>query len=159
MPRSSPPSTAGAPCTAPPSVSTGPAATLVTVELMSPSTASSGASIALVARLVVRSDGPRIILQPTTSAVVVLDGTTVVARAVGPAGAAVPLQLRAGERRPAQTVPERLDLVGCDGSPLPAGRYAVRALVGYGGDPLNAGSSGQPGAFVLVSEPQTLVVS
>lgn len=159
MPRSSPPSAAGAPCTAPPSASTGPAATLVTVELVSPPTASSGASIALVARLVVRSDGPRIILQPTTSAVVVLDGTTVVARAVGPAGAAVPLQLRAGERRPAQTVPERLDLVGCDGSPLPAGRYAVRALVGYGGDPLNAGSSGQPGAFVLISEPQTLAVS
>jgi len=52
---------------------------------------------------------------------------------------------------PAQVVPEALPLIGCDGAPLPAGHYTVRAVVGYGGDPLNVGTGDASGAFQLVS--------
>jgi len=131
----------------------------VTVALTAPATARSGASISVQSRLLVRSDGPRVVTQPATSALVVLQGTTVVARTTGVEGPAVPLQLRAGEQRPAQTVPDVLTLVGCDLVPLPAGSYAIQAVVGYGDDPLNAGPGGGPGRFTLVSPPQALTIT
>lgn len=130
----------------------------MTVALTAPATARSGASISVQSRLLVRSDGPRVVTQPATSALVVLQGTTVVATA-GVEGTAVPLQLRAGEQRPAQTVPDVLTLVGCDLVPLPAGSYAIQSVVGYGDDPLNAGAGGGPGRFTLVSPPQALTIT
>jgi hypothetical protein len=35
----------------------------------------------------------------------------------------------------------------------------VRAVVGYGDDPLNAGAAGAGGSFALVSEPAALTIS
>lgn len=143
-----------------PGLSTGPAAPLVTVQVTAPATARSGASVSVQSRLLVRSDGPRVVLQPATSALVVMKDGAVVARTAGANGPAVPLQLRAGEQRPAQTVPDVLTLVGCDGVRLPAGTYAVQAIVGYGEDPLNAGADGGgPGSFRLVSPSQALTIT
>lgn len=106
-----------------------------------------------------RSDGPRVVLQPATSALVVLKEGAVVARTAAGNGPLVPLELRAGAQRPAQTVPEVLALVGCNGVALTAGAYAVQTVVGYGEDPVNSGADGRPGGFTLVSAPQALTIT
>jgi hypothetical protein len=139
--------------------SSGPAWDLVTVEVTPPVPAAEGASITVVTQLAVRSDGPRIVLRPDTSRLQVLRDDTVVAVALGESGSAVPLQLRAGQRRPAQTVPGRIALVGCDDTPLPPGSYGLQAVVGYGNDPMNGAEGGQAGGFTLVSVPVPLVIS
>ena len=108
------------------------------MRLTLPASGAAGSTLGVSTTLVVRSDAPRVVLNPATSGLVVLRGGAVVASAAGQ-GVAVPLPLRAGATKPAQVVPEALPLVGCDGAPLPAGRYTVRAVVGYGGDPLDAG--------------------
>lgn len=106
------------------------------------------------AQLVVISSGQRIVLSGLGSAVEILRGSTVVGRAAGPAGADVPLPLTAGASYPGQTLPTQVPLVGCDGTPLPPGAYGLRAVVTYGGDPLNgAPAGGGAGSFVLVSDP------
>ena len=143
----------------PAAASSGPASDLVTVAVTPPASAAPGASITVVTRLEVHSDGPRIVLRPETSTLQVLRGDTVLTRAVGGPGSAVPLQLRAGQQRPAQTVPGRIALVGCDGTPLPPGSYGLQAVVGYGNDPLNGAEGGQAGDFSLVSVPVALVIS
>ena len=125
---------------------------MAAVRLALPASGAAGSTLGASTSVVVRSDAPRIVLQPAASGLVVLRGGTVVASAAGH-GVAVPLPLRAGATMPAQVVPEALPLIGCDGTPLPAGRYTVRAVVGYGGDPLNAGAgdgvrqvpAGEPG--------------
>ncbi len=141
-----------------PGASTGPAAGVAAVRLALPASGAAGSTLGASTSVVVRSDAPRIVLQPAASGLVVLRGGTVVASAAGH-GAAVPLPLRAGATMPAQVVPEALPLIGCDGAPLPAGRYTVRAVVGYGGDPLNAGAGDGSGRFQLVSPAVPLTVS
>lgn len=143
----------------PATASSGPASDLVTVAVTPPMSAAPGASITVVTQLAVRADGPRIVLRPETSGLQVLRGHTVVTRAVGEPGSAVPLQLRAGQQRPAQTVPARIALVGCDGTPLPPGSYGLQAVVGYGSDPMNGAAGAQAGDFTLVSVPVPLIIS
>jgi hypothetical protein len=133
--------------------SPGPAGSLVVVGLAAPPTASVGSTVTVSAELVVLSSGPRIVLAGHGSAVEILRGSAVVGRAAGPAGADVALPLTAGASYPGQTLPTQVPLVGCDGAPLPPGAYGLRAVVAYGGDPLNAAPGGVTGSFVLVSDP------
>ena len=148
---SSTPAAAGCP---PRSTSPGPAGSLVVVDLTAPPTAPAGSMLTVSAQLVVISSGPRIVVTPRGSSVEILRGDTVVGRAAGPAGADVPLPLTAGASYPGQTLPTQVPLVGCDGVALPPGSYRLRAVVAYGGDPLNAAPGGSgAGSFVLVSDP------
>ncbi len=136
------------------STSPGPAGSLVVVGFSAPATAAVGSTITVSAQLVVLSSGPRIVLTAQGSAVEILRGSTVVGRAAGPGDADVPLPLTAGASYPGQTLPTHVPLVGCDGTPLPAGAYRLRAVVAYGGDPLNAAPGGSgAGSFVLVGDP------
>lgn len=146
-------------CPAPPGASTGPAAPLVEVHVELDHGARPGGAVSVSTRLRVSADGPRIVVQPQRSGLVVLRDGRVVARATSPESAQIPFALRAGTDRPAQAVPDRLTLVGCDGAPLVTGSYTVRAVVGYGDDPLNAGAAGAGGSFALVSEPAALTIS
>lgn len=115
-------------------------------------TGRAGELLDVATELVVKADGPRIVLRPTSSALLVLQGDQVVAGRSGDGSTPVPLPLVAGRRSSAQTVPPKLKMVGCDGRPLEPGRYQLRAVVGYGEDPLNAGQGqSAPGSFVLVS--------
>ncbi len=150
---SAPSSTSAAGCPTR-STSPGPAGSLVVVGLTAPATAAAGSTVTVSAQLVVLSSGQRIVLTPRGSSVEILRGDTVVGRAAGPAGADVPLPLTAGASYPGQTLPTQVPLVGCDGAPLPPGSYRLRAVVAYGGDPLNGAPGGSgAGLFVLVSDP------
>ncbi len=133
----------------------GPADNLVVVAVSGPATAASGSTVTVSSRLVVISNGSRVVLTSHGSSVEVLRGSTVVARTPAPAGPDVPLPLTAGASYPGQTLPSQVSLVGCDGSPLPPGSYGLRAVVAYGGDPLGTapGDAGGAGRFVLVSDP------
>jgi hypothetical protein len=150
-------------CGPTPGASTGPAAPLVTVTVVAPRTAKGGEVITVTATLLVVADGPRVVLHPATSALVLRQGATVSAWVGGDSMTdhSVPMPLTGGTTRPAQVVPAALPLVGCDGQPLPSGRYALQAVVGYGGDPLNAGAAGAAGAtgaFQLVSDATTVTI-
>ena len=148
---SSAPSATGCPTR---STSPGPAGSLVVVGLTAPPTAAAGSTVTVSAQLVVLSSGQRIVLTPRGSSVEILRGDAVVGRAAGPAGADVPLPLTAGASYPGQTLPTQVPLVGCDGVALPPGAYRMRAVVAYGGDPLNGAPGGSgAGSFVLVSDP------
>ncbi|MDQ2756535.1 MAG: hypothetical protein M3Y71_08220 [Actinomycetota bacterium] len=46
-----------------------------------------------------------------------------------------------------------------DRAALDPGTYTLRAVVGYGNDPLNGAAGDGGGSFVLVSPPATVVVS
>ena len=153
QPTSSPTGTGGS-CPAQP-LAKGPADTLVVVAISGPTSAASGSTVTVSSQLVVLSDGSRIVLTAQGSSLEVLRGSSVVARTPTPAGADVPLPLRAGASYPGQTLPTQVTLVGCDGTPLPPGTYGLRAVVAYGGDPLNNanGSAGGSGRFVFVSDP------
>lgn len=123
-------------------------------------TGRAGEILDVATELVVRADGPRIVLRPTSSALLVLQGDQVVAGRSGDGSTPVPLPLVAGRRSAAQTVPQNLPMVDCDGQPLEPGSYQLRAIVGYGQDPLNAGQGqSAPGDFVLVSPSVTLNVT
>lgn len=135
------------------STSPGPAGALVVVAISAPATATAGSTVTVSSQLVVLGEGPRIVLRPQASSLEVLRGSEVVARTTSPAGPDVPLPLTAGSSFPGQTLPARVALVGCDGVPLAPGAYRLRAVVGYGGDPLNGAASGASGAFVLISDP------
>lgn len=145
---------------------TGPASSLVSVAVL-PSGSAQGISagrageiLDVTTELVVRADGPRIVLRPTSSALLVLQDDQVVTGRLGDGSAPVPLPLVAGRRSSAQTVPRNLPMVDCDGQPLEPGSYQLRAVVGYGEDPLNAGQGqSAPGHFVLVSPAVTLNVT
>lgn len=136
--------------------SAGPAGSAVVVAISAPATAAAGSTVPVSSRLVVLSDGPRIVLRPQSSALEVLRGGAVVARTVGTTGPDVPMPLSAGASFPGQPLPPQVALVGCDGSALAPGTYQLRAAVGYGSDPLNGapgGGSAGSGSFVLVSDP------
>jgi hypothetical protein len=152
-----PSATSGVPSGAPScpgrALSPGPAGSLVVVGLRAPATAAAGSSLAVSTELVVISSGPRIVLAGHGSSVEILRGSAVVGRTPGPAGADVPLPLTAGASYPGQTLPTEVPLVGCDGAPLPPGSYGLRAVVAYGGDPLNAAPGGVTGSYVLISDP------
>lgn len=142
-----------------PGESTGPAADAVTVRLTAPASVPAGGSATATTMLDVRADGPRIVLHPAASALVVVRDGTVVAAARSDDVADVPFPLRRATTRPAQVMPASVRMLGCDGTPLPPGRYELRAVVGYGGDPLNAGAGGASGAFQLVSTPVPVTVT
>ncbi|HEX5426684.1 MAG TPA: hypothetical protein VFX00_00010 [Pedococcus sp.] len=145
-------------CRPPPAASTGPAASLVVVHLEVGDGARPGGTVPVTATLRVTADGPRVVVQPGSSGLVVLRNDRVVGGAASTESAQIPLPLRAGADRPAPAVPDRLSLVGCDGAPLATGGYTVRAVVGYGDDPLNAGAAGGGGRFELVSDPVPLTI-
>ncbi len=147
------------PCPAAPGDSTGPAATVASVRLTVPRTAAPGAAVPARTSVVVHGDAPRVVLLPSSSGLAVLRGTTLVGWAGGRGTSPVPLPLTAGSTRPVQVVPETLTLVACDGSALPAGEYGVRAVVGYGGDPLDAATGGAPRVFRLVSAPVPITLT
>ncbi len=146
---SSTPPTPGAGCSAPASASsaasasTGPAADLVRVALSAPASATAGTAVTVTSRLVMLGDGPRFVFRPETSRLELSRAGVLVARTPAAPGTAVPLQPRGGQERTAQTLPTTITLVECEGSPVPPGRYDLRAVVGYGDDALN----GAPGGF------------
>jgi hypothetical protein len=160
-PAPSTPPGAGAGCPSavgrPPTASTGPAKDLVTVGVAA-GTPGPGDRLTATATLVVRADGPRIVLRAGRATWYVLRGDTVVATARGAAGADVPLPLTSGRRWPAQTLPDVIRLVGCSGGALAPGSYHLVAVVGYGSDPLNGNPAGQAGSFDLVSAPVAVAV-
>jgi hypothetical protein len=131
----------------------GPADGLLDVTVTTDPPSHGASTLAVTTLLVARADGPRIILQPAASALVLSRDGVVLAVADGIPGVQVPLEVRAGATRPAQVVPTVLPLVDCDGRPLPAGTYTLVAVVGYGQDPLNGAAAGSPGTFTLTSPP------
>jgi hypothetical protein len=152
-------STSGGTGCIPTNRSTGPVTSQVVVVTTSATTAPSGSDLAVKTEIVVLSDGPRVIARPQWSALEVLAPGKVVARTVGTTGPDVPTPVTRGTTLPAQTVPTHIALTGCDGQPLPAGAYRLRALVGYGSDALNDVQGGASGAFVMASEPVNLTVT
>lgn len=152
----SPTAPTGCPSTA---LSSGPVTSQVVVVTTSAPSAPRGTDLAVKTEIVALSDGPRIIARPQWSALEVIRAGAVVGRSVGPAGPDVPVPITGGTTIPAQTVPTRIALNGCDGQPLAPGTYQLRALVGYGSDALNSGQGGAPGAFVVASEPVDLTVT
>jgi hypothetical protein len=151
--------------------STGPAATAATISLHSPSTAPRGSTITVTTTLRALSNRYRIITDPRTSEVLVLADNRVVGRTghTGRSLLTVPVPLRQAELRPLQVVPDAVRLVGCPaagrdtGADLPAGRYAMVAVLGYTMDSLNSADSGidrTSGArpFTLVSAPVPLTI-
>jgi hypothetical protein len=146
--------------------STGPAAHLVTVRVIAPDEAASGATIAVQSTADVRADGPRIITVPAASRLLVTrEGTVVGMSDPAPGPAAIPLILTAGVSRPLQAVPDSVALVGCrhpdgsPGAPLPPGAYAVVPVLAYGQDPLQNAADGSAKSFTLVGQPAFLTVS
>jgi hypothetical protein len=151
--------------------STGPAAAAATISLHSPSTAPRGSTITVTTTLQTLANQYRIITDPRTSVVLVLAGNRVVGRTghTGRSLLTVPVPLRPAELRPLQVVPGIVRLVGCPtaggdiGADLPAGQYAVVAVLGYTMDSLNSAESGidrTSGArpFTLVSAPVPLTI-
>jgi hypothetical protein len=141
---------------------TGPLATIADLLVQAPANAPAGASVRASVTVRVRSAGPRMITTPATSALLVLSGDRVMARADGATDApAIPLIMRPGRVAPAQAVPDSVRLIAADtGTPLPPGEYALVAVLGYHNDPLNSAAdvdrprlptAARP--FVLVSEP------
>ncbi len=143
----------------PTSLSSGPITSQVVVVTTSSTTVAGGSVLPVKTEIVVLSDGPRVVARPQWSALEVLAPGAVVARSVGSAGPDVPTPLTRGKTIPAQTVPTQITLTGCDGQPLPAGAYRLRALVGYGSDALNNAAGGSAGAFVMASEPVDLTIT
>ena len=140
-------------------LSTGPITSQVVVVTTSSTTAPGGSVLPVKTEVVVLSDGPRVVARPQWSALEVLGGDMVVARAVGTAGTDVPTPITRGTTLPAQTVPSQITLKGCDGQPLAPGAYRLRALVGYGSDALNNAQGGPSGAYVMASEPVDLTIT
>ena len=143
----------------PTALSSGPATSQVAVVTTAAPSAPGGSDLAVRTEIVVISDGPRVIARPTWSALEVLGRGAVVARATGSDGPDVPTPLTRGTTIPAQTVPTKIRLTGCDGQALPPGAYRLRALVGYGSDALNNAAGGSAGAFVMASEPVDLTIT
>ncbi len=117
-----------------------------------------GGTLPVSTTLVVRRDGQRIVLGATGTGLYLFRGETVVAVARAAGVTAVPLPLTQGKRWPAQTVPTAIRLRDCAGAALAPGTYRLVAVVGYGGDPLNAGGAGAAGSFALVSAPSDVTV-
>ena len=146
----------------------GPLSRLAHLAIKTPATVPPGPSASVSATVTSRSDAPRVITTPSTSAVLVVRSGRVVAQARGAASAPpVPLQLSAGATLPAQAIPASVRLVGCGTEPtaLAAGRYTVIAVLGYESDTLNAAPAGGTAAapagersFVLVSNPEPITV-
>ncbi len=141
------------------SASTGPAADLVRVALSAPASATAGTAVTVTTRLVMLGDGPRFVFRPETSRLELSRAGVLVARTPAAPGTAVPLQPRGGQERTAQTLPTTITLVECEGSPVPPGRYDLRAVVGYGDDALNGAPGGRAGGFTLVSAAVPLTVT
>jgi hypothetical protein len=146
--------------------STGPLAPLAELAISAPEAAPAGESVSVAVTIRVRATGPRMITTPATCALLVLSGERVVARRESsPGSAPIPLMLRAGAVAPAQAVPSTVRLSAVDaGAPLPPGRYALVAVLGYRTDSLNTGTDdgfAPPSIareFVLVSEPVPLEI-
>jgi hypothetical protein len=135
----------------PTSVSGGPVTSQVVVVTTSPTSAAAGSVLAVKTEIVVLSDAPAVVTRPQWSALEVLAPGAVVARAVGVAGTDIPTPITRGTTIPAPTVPTQITLTGCDGKPLAAGSYRLRALVGY--------RSGSDSAYAMVSEPVDLTIT
>jgi hypothetical protein len=150
--------------------SSGPLAHVAHLAITAPATVSAGRSVAVSAAISSKSVVPRVITTPATSALLVVRDDRIVGRALGSASAPnVPLQLRAGKALPAQAIPGSIRLTGCrSGSRaavLPAGRYALVAVLGYELDSLNAAPAGGTAPpptggrnFALVSAPAPIIV-
>lgn len=156
-------------CTTVP-VSSGPLARLVRLELTAPTADRCGATVAVSASLSATVATQRVVTVPGQSAVLIVGGGVVVGAALGRAGPAVPLALRADEVRPAQSIPTAVPLVarrtddGDTVNALPAGRYQLVAVLGYCADGLNTGTDNDSGwstarVFRLVGAPVQLVVN
>jgi hypothetical protein len=152
------PTTGGTGCP-PTALSSGPITSQVVVVTTSATSAAGGSVLPVKTEIVVLSDGPRVTARPQWSALEVLAPGAVVARSVGSAGPDVPTPITRGRTIPAQTVPTTITLTGCDGKPLAAGAYRLRALVGYGSDALNNAQGGPSGAYVMASEPVDLTIT
>ena len=146
--------------------STGPLAGLAELTVNAPGTAPAGEWLRVRVTVQIRSNGPRMITTPRTSALLVVSGAGAVARQGGLADSgAIPLILRAGTVAPAQAVPEAVRLSAADGGPpLPPGSYALVAVLGYQTDSLNTRADGglapplRARGFALVSAPVPLEV-
>jgi hypothetical protein len=144
-------STSGGTGCPPTTLSTGPITSQVVVVTTSATSAPTGSVLPVTTEIVVLSDGPAVVMRPQWSALEVLAPGAVVARAVGAVGTDVPTSITRGTTVSATTVPTSITMTGCDGKPLAAGAYRLRALVGY--------RSGSDAAYVMVTEPVDLTVT
>ncbi|HEY2043933.1 MAG TPA: hypothetical protein VGH11_14740 [Jatrophihabitans sp.] len=158
-------------------VSSGPASSIAQVHLTGPATAAPGATISVQATLKVTTGGPRIVTGPSLSSLLITQGN----RVVGKSGGArpdylMPLPLPSGSVKPLQVVPTSITLTACasaaagsGAAALPAGSYALVAVLGYHVDALNNAADGGPGpatgsnpatggTFYLVSDPLPITV-
>lgn len=150
--------------------SSGPLAHLAYLAIKAPATVSVGTSVSVSTTVISKSVAPRVIAMPATSALLVVRDGRVVGQALGRSSAPrVPLQLTAGARLPAQTIPQSVRLTDCGsdskGARLTAGRYALVAVLGYERDSLNAASAGSTGSaqtpgrsFALVSASAPIIL-
>jgi hypothetical protein len=111
-----------------------------------------------------------VITTPSTSAVLVVRDGQVVGGSHGGSGSEVPLQLSAGQVRPAQAIPRSVRLVGCTSragsTSLLPGDYTLVAVLGYRTDSLNAAPAdgtapeqARGRSFVLISAPAAITVT
>ena len=147
---------------------TGPAAELVTLQLVAPSEGQAGTEVSVRSVITVHADGQRIITGPAMAEVVIAQRGVVVGRSSEvPPNMTIPLVLKAGSTRPAQAMPGTVRLSGCpDGaggarSPLSPGRYELIGIMGYRLDPFNSGFDGMQagGQFEIVSQPAQITVT
>jgi hypothetical protein len=154
--------TAPLPDCGPVPVSSGPASQIVELRLTAPATTAPGAQVPVTATLQITADGQRIITGASMSQLLITHGGKVVGRSdAAQADLSVPLMLRAGATRPAQVLPTSVRMNSCDSAtPLPAGEYAIVAVLGYRLDPFNSGVDGMHpgGPFYLVSQPAPITV-
>jgi hypothetical protein len=148
-------------------VSSGPLARLAELLVQAPADVPASESLRVTVTVRIHSSGPRMITTSATSALLVLSGDRVVAKAEGVADApAIPLNLVQGRVVRAQAVPDSVHLFATDtGEPLAPGHYALVAVLGYQNDPLNSAADvgrpripNQARPFVLVSAPVSIGV-
>lgn len=147
--------------------STGPLADVARVSVGALGPARAGEEVSVRVTLEARSDTQRVILTSASSALLLVNGDDVVARTEGDRTAGqIPLRLVAGRTWPAQAVPASIRLESCRGGrPLPAGQYAVVAVLGYEPDSLNTAADGAAArptgsrSLQLVSAPQPITIT
>lgn len=142
---------------------------LVPVARLTLTASRSSGSLTVTSAYVTTTSAERVVADPATSALLVVQGGRVVAAVRGGSGSGVPLLLAPGTKTPAQGLPRSVHLTNCaTAAPLPPGRYSLVGVLGYGVDPLNSVPDGgmevvaptQAGTagYVLVSAPVAVTV-
>ena len=145
-------------------VSTGPLINLAELIITSPTSARAGEDVAITATIKMTANGTRVISSPADSAVLITKDGQVIGRSAGTTTGDVPIVVKGGVARPAQTLPAAVRMSGCaseaSGAPLPAGQYHLIGVLGYRSDAFNAAVDGAhpQRRFFLVSAPVPITV-